>query len=70
VDAPLGDSLVTLLESGTTVGRYTITRRLGRGTSGVVYQAIDSDHRHVALKLMIPDVASDEAARQRILRDA
>jgi serine/threonine protein kinase len=70
VDAPLGDSLVTLLESGTTVGRYTITRRLGRGTSGVVYQAIDSDHRHVALKLMIPDVASDEAARLRFLRDA
>jgi serine/threonine-protein kinase len=39
--------------------RYTIERQIGRGGSAAVYLARDSKQgRHVALKLMLPEVAS------------
>jgi len=59
---------------GSKLGRYTTKTSLGAGGMGVVTLAWDSElKRHVALKLVRPDLAdpSDtQGARQRVLREA
>src|SRR5262245_48044059 len=59
-----------LLEAGTPIDAYTIVRRLGRGTMGVVYQASHPEYRQVALKVMLPETAGDDPSRVRFLREA
>ncbi len=50
-------------------GRYTIERELGRGGMATVYLAIDVKHRrHVALKLMHPEIAT-VVGPERFLRE-
>jgi serine/threonine protein kinase len=49
---------------------YTLVRPLGEGTSGVVYEARDTDGRRVALKLLRPELAADAAAHARFVREA
>src|SRR5688500_1218427 len=52
-------------------GRYSIDRELGRGGMGVVYLAREVHlDRLVAIKLLPPDKAGDDAIRQRFLREA
>lgn len=52
-------------------GRYSLDRELGRGGMGVVYLARDVQlDRPVAIKLLPPDRALDEAVRERFLREA
>jgi serine/threonine-protein kinase len=57
--------------TGTTVGRFVISRRLGAGGMGQVYGAEDSTlKRFVAIKRMSPHANSTEADRKRLLKEA
>ncbi len=63
---PLGD-----VESGSMIGPYRVTGRLGSGGMGVVYRAVDDRlGRAIALKLLSPAYASDPVARERFLLEA
>ena len=59
------------LSPGTTLGPYAIVSQLGSGGMGVVYLAHDPRlERHVAIKLLPPDLTRDETAKQRFLQEA
>jgi tRNA A-37 threonylcarbamoyl transferase component Bud32 len=53
------------------LGDYRILRLLGQGGMGVVFEAEDVKlNRRIALKVMRPELAAGEAARERFLREA
>lgn len=53
------------------LGRYRITGRLGAGGMGVVYRGHDPElSRDVAIKLLHPQAARSEAARERLRQEA
>src|SRR5687768_5482466 len=59
------------LDAGTRVGAFVIREPIGAGGMGEVYLAEDSRlRRRVALKVIPPDLATDEAAGKRLLREA
>ena len=59
------------LSPGTPLGPYAIVSQLGSGGMGVVYLAHDPRlDRHVAIKLLPPDLTRDETAKQRFLQEA
>ena len=61
----------TQLEPGATFAAYRIEEEIGRGGMGVVYRALDlSLERPVALKLIAPELATDEGFRKRFLRES
>jgi serine/threonine protein kinase len=52
-------------------GRFTIVAKLGAGSMGAVYRAMQANiHREVAIKILRSDKALDEAAKARFLREA
>lgn len=56
---------------GEQFGRYSIGRELGRGGMGVVYEAVDGRlDRPVAIKIMLPRLAGDQAFVRRFEREA
>ena len=53
------------------LAHFDVMRVLGRGGMGVVFEAFDSRlQRNVALKVLDPELAGDEVARQRFCREA
>ncbi|MBC7816492.1 MAG: protein kinase [Planctomycetaceae bacterium] len=53
------------------LGKYVLKSRLGQGGMGIVYLATDTRlKRDVALKVLPKEMASDEAAVKRFLREA
>src|SRR5207249_571621 len=67
-DAP--DSLFIQFQAAL-VGGYSLVRELGRGGMGVVYLAREVRlDRPVAIKLLPPELAAQQALRDRFLREA
>lgn len=53
------------------IAQFDVMRILGRGGMGVVLEAFDSRlQRNVALKVLDPELAGDDVARQRFCREA
>lgn len=59
-----------MVEIGDEVGGYRLLSQLGTGGAGTVWRAQDGGGNDVALKLLHPALASSEAARQRLIREA
>jgi HD-like signal output (HDOD) protein/tRNA A-37 threonylcarbamoyl transferase component Bud32 len=60
-----------LPEGGCRLGNYELQSLLGRGAMGVVFKAYEpSLHRHVAIKMLAPELATSKSAHQRFLREA
>jgi serine/threonine-protein kinase len=58
------------ITAGSQIAGYTIEEQIGRGGMAVVYRASDKRlNRHVALKILAPELASDAGYRQRFLRE-
>jgi tRNA A-37 threonylcarbamoyl transferase component Bud32 len=63
---PSGKSAV-----GAQIAGYRLEEQIGRGGMAVVYRALDVRlDRWVALKIMVPEAARDEAFRQRFIRES
>jgi hypothetical protein len=54
----------------TVAGRWKVIRELGRGASGVVFEAQDSDGTRAALKVLLPEWRSHEEVVERFVREA
>lgn len=56
---------------GCRLGGYELAELVGRGAMGVVFKAFEpSLSRHVAVKMLAPQLATSEGARQRFTREA
>lgn len=54
-----------------TLGEYSVTRLLGRGGMGEVWEGFDPDlDRHVAIKVILPQLSTDPTFRERLHAEA
>lgn len=59
------------ISPGTVLGRYRVTKRIGRGGMGAVYEAKHVDLRvPFAVKVLAPELAQNAASQARFLREA
>ena len=66
-----GDPVGVLLGAGERIGPYRVDGLLGRGAMGHVYLAWSSRlRRHVALKVLLPEVRHDPEALRRLRQEA
>src|SRR5262249_52235952 len=65
------DPVAQVFHAGDVLGKYAIRRQIGRGGSGIVFQATDLTlKRAVALKVLSPPQAEDRQALRRFVREA
>jgi serine/threonine-protein kinase len=58
------------LAAGSSLGKYDIKRQLGRGGMGAVYEGLHRDlKKRVAIKVLMPQLAANEEAKLRFLRE-
>src|SRR5258708_36380083 len=56
---------------GSRVAGYMLEEQIGQGGMAVVFRALDERlNRHVALKILAPAIAADEAFRHRFIRES
>ncbi|WP_286272921.1 serine/threonine protein kinase [Thalassotalea hakodatensis] len=65
-----GEGLV--IESGTLLAeRYEVKERIGAGGMGAVFKAFDRNRdKDIAIKVLLPDLFSNEAAKERFTQEA
>lgn len=69
----VGGSRIDMLGAGDLIGGYRITRKLGVGGGGIVYEGEDigrADRRRTALKFLTDELADDPDAIRRLRREA
>jgi eukaryotic-like serine/threonine-protein kinase len=70
-DRPEGSGLQVGLSAGKRVAGYLLEERIGQGGMAVVFRAQDERlQRQVALKVLSPALATDEAFRHRFIRES
>lgn len=66
-----GRRIRLLVMKQTSISHYTLIEKLGEGGMGVVYKAKDTKlDRHVALKLLSPNVKAENIANKRFIQEA
>lgn len=56
---------------GSRIAGYLLEEQIGQGGMAVVFRAVDERlHRRVALKILAPAIAADEAFRARFIRES
>ena len=60
-----------MMQPGQMLSHYRLVEKIGEGGMGYVYKALDTKlNRHVAIKLLTPDVTTDQERRLRFRREA
>ncbi|HJZ72099.1 MAG TPA: FHA domain-containing serine/threonine-protein kinase [Vicinamibacterales bacterium] len=61
----------SILSHGNRIGRYELTRQIGRGSIGIIYEARDTAmNRDVALKVLNTHIEDDVYFRHKLFREA